>query len=211
MPQVQIKSMTVEIFDSRRVFAELATLASKREVKTIYAFAADQGFTPLTAAKNVQGFRRTYVPDTPVIFRGESLKKLEYSYQIQEMRKSSSQDMGVVIITTFNGNVADSKETDVRFLIAPGGDIDKAKEVMFDPAKNKVVPTKSLWTRFRKCLGGKCASVCTGAVASCPKVSWAAFLGCLALACGGCSAKCFGCASCNCRWWCKWAVGCCKD
>jgi hypothetical protein len=23
--------------------------------------------------------------------------------------------------------------------------------------------------------------------------------------------KCAGCASCNCSWWCRWAVGCCSQ
>jgi hypothetical protein len=23
--------------------------------------------------------------------------------------------------------------------------------------------------------------------------------------------KCAGCATCNCSWWCKWAVGCCSQ
>jgi hypothetical protein len=72
-----------------------------------------------------------------------------------------------------------------------------------------VVPLAgTFWQRLVRCLRG-CGGACITAIATCPKNSWAAFLGCIAVRCGVCAIKCPPCAACDCRWWCKWAAGCC--
>jgi hypothetical protein len=66
------------------------------------------------------------------------------------------------------------------------------------------------WDRFRGCLGG-CGGVCLAALGSCVGAgALPAILGCLAIRCGGCAAKCAACATCDCSWWCRWAAGCCQ-
>jgi hypothetical protein len=210
MTQPKIKSMTVEIFDVKSNVRQLRALAGKPDVKPIYDHADALGFTPLEGAANLQGFRRTYVPEKPVVSGQQKLQKLEVSYQIQELRRRGSKDKAAVVITSFKGvGVKEAVEIDARLVIAPEGDVAKTTEFKLNTTKTKVVPTKSWWTRFKGCIKSKCTSVCVSALVSCPFTSWAAYLGCLAAKCGGCSAKCVGCASCKCRWWCKWAVGCC--
>jgi len=211
MPQPLIKNMTVEIFDPELVRRQVSALATKPEVKPILDKATELGFSPLTGAKNLQGFRRTYTSATPVVNGSQKISKLEVSYQIQELKKSGSKDKAVVIITTFEGvGLKDANEIDSRLLIATDGDLKKTQEFKLG-STGKAVLTKSWWTRFKACIKGSCSSVCLSALVSCPFSSWAAYLGCLAIKCGGCSAKCVGCASCRCRWWCKWAVSCCRD
>lgn len=206
-----IKNMTVEIFDNASVAKQLATLTRKREVKPVYEHAALLGFSALEGRENLQGFKRTYNARDLVKEGNQSVQKLELSYQVQELQKRGSKDKAAIIITTMRGvGVEEGVDNDARLLIAPGGDINKTEEFKVDKETNKIVPTNSWWTRFKACIQGKCTNECLKALVSCPTTSWAAYLGCLALKCGGCSAKCVGCATCKCRWWCKWAVSCCK-
>jgi hypothetical protein len=68
----------------------------------------------------------------------------------------------------------------------------------------------SLVSRLVKCVRSKCASACLGAITGCAGV-FPVYLKCLVVACGVCAVKCGACATCKCRFWCKWAAGCCKD
>lgn len=206
-----IKNMTVEIFDNQSVIKQLSVLTKKPGIKLVYAHAMQLGFTPLEGAKNLQGFKRTYIAREPVVSGNQKVQKLEISYQVQELQQRGSKDKAAIIITSLKGvGIPDGVENDARLLVAPGGDITKVDEFKVDPKTKKVVLTHSWWTRFKACITGKCTSACLQALVSCPPSSWAAYLGCLAIKCGGCSAKCVGCATCRCRWWCKWAVSCCN-
>ena len=212
MAEDLIKNMTVEVFDNESVARQLSILTKKAEVKPMYAHASQLGYTPLEGPKNLQGFKRTYNAREAVVSGKQQVQKLEISYQVQELQKRGSKDKAAIIITTLKGvGIPEGIENDARLLVAPGGDINKVEEFKVERKTNKIVLTHSWWTRFKACITGKCSSVCLQALVTCPTASWAAYLGCLALKCGGCSAKCVGCASCKCRWWCKWAVSCCKD
>ena len=207
-----IKSMTVELFDGTAVLSKMTALASKREVKAVLELARSQGFTPSTKAGDVQGFKRSYKPDGVISDGGLTVNKLDHTYMVQELKKSGSSDKAAIVVTTLSAPGAFAgTEIDVRFLMAPNGDVQKTTEMRFDRTTGKVVPTNSWWTRFKSCISGKCASTCVASLGTCAFASWAGYLQCVAIACGGCSAKCIVCASCNCRWWCKWATGCCKD
>jgi len=206
-----IKNMTVEVFDNKSVATQLNTLKKKADVMPIYAHATQMGFTVLEGAKNLQGFKRTYNAREPVASGTQKVQKLEVSYQVQELKKSGSKDKAAIIITTMKGvGIPEGIENDARLLIIPGGDINKVEEFKVERKTNTIVLTHSWWTRFKACLTGKCSSACLQALVTCPPASLVAYLGCLAVKCGGCSAKCVGCATCKCRWWCKWAVSCCR-
>jgi len=71
-----------------------------------------------------------------------------------------------------------------------------------------VIEAESWWSAFRTCLTHRCGSACLSALVTCSG-TWAAYFWCLVAKCGGCVVKCAGCSTCDCRWWCKWAVGCC--
>jgi hypothetical protein len=67
----------------------------------------------------------------------------------------------------------------------------------------------SIFSRLINCVRGTCASVCLGSLTACAGV-FPVYLKCVAVACGGCALKCGACATCDCGFWCKWAVGCCR-
>ena len=72
------------------------------------------------------------------------------------------------------------------------------------------IQARSLLGRFTKCLRSGCSSACLGATTACLG-AFPVYLKCVIVKCGGCAVKCGACAACNCRFWCKWATGCCKD
>lgn len=207
-----IKSMTVEVFDGTTAMAKSAALASRKEVKTVLAHARSSGFTPSTKSSDFQGFKRSYKPDGVVSEGEQTVTRLDHTYQVQELKKAGSKDFAAVVISTFNAvGVSGGTQTDVRYLFAPGGDITKTTEMKFDHATGKVVSTNSWFSRLKACVGSKCSAPCKDALTSClASGGIAGYLICFARKCGGCSAKCVACASCNCRWWCKWAAGCCQ-
>jgi hypothetical protein len=67
----------------------------------------------------------------------------------------------------------------------------------------------SIFSRLINCVRSTCASVCLGSLTACAGV-FPVYLKCVAVACGGCALKCGACATCDCSFWCKWAVGCCR-
>ena len=81
----------------------------------------------------------------------------------------------------------------------------------FTVEDEEIVPTDSWWTALTGCVTRRCATVCANSVATCATGGgWIKFLGCMGWNCGGCVIRCGACATCNCRWWCKWATGCCR-
>lgn len=209
---VGVKSLKVEIFDGAGALAKIGTMASKREVKAVLEVAKLRGFLPTAKPTDVQGFKRTYIPNGAVTEGGLTVTKLDHTYVVQDLKKAGSTDKAAMVVTTFSApGVLGATEIDVRFLVAPGGDVTKTQEMRFDSATGKVIATNSWWTRFKACISGKCQATCVGSLGTCAFASWAGYLQCVALACGGCSAKCVACATCKCRWWCKWATGCCND
>lgn len=207
-----IKKMTVEMFDGTTALTKIETLSTRAEVKTVLKLAQTRGFTPAGKVADVQGFKRTYTSDKVIAEGGEQVTKLDYSFFAQNLVKAGSTDIAAMVVTTLNApGVTKKPEIDVRFLVAPGGDVTKTVEMRYDAVTKGVISTNSWWTRLKACIKGSCSSVCAAALGTCTLASWAGYLQCLAIACGGCSAKCVACATCKCRWWCKWATGCCKD
>ena len=102
-------------------------------------------------------------------------------------------------------------------LLAPKGDFSKSSEwKVVDPATLDVLnlsvsPAFSWWSCVWSYLRNKCAGICAAAAVHCVATSatWPAYLACVAGPCGGCLTKALVCCTCNCRWWCKWACGCC--
>ncbi len=209
-----VKTLALEIFDGETAFRKVKALNARREVKAVLSHAAKQGFTPSTSPKDVQGFKRTYTPEGKVEKDGVVVTRLDISYHVQELKKVGSKDTAAMVVLTSKANGAEGQfATDVRFLVAPGGNIEKIVEMKFDPSTARVVPTNSWFTRLKNCIRGKCGSACKDALTGCLGAGAGgivAYLGCLAVKCGGCSARCVACATCNCRFWCRWATGCCE-
>jgi hypothetical protein len=125
---------------------------------------------------------------------------------LQDYTKAGSKDQAAVgTITIATGERASTYAFSV---VAPNGKFEDVVEQRVDEKTLRVVRANSLWSCFVARVKSKCVGTCIAALGTCSG-SWAAYLGCLAVACGGCAAKAFGCCLCDCSWWCKWAVGCC--
>jgi len=210
MPANVIKNMTVEIFDHTQVGKQLTVLTKKQGVKPVYQYAAQEGFKPLKGAKNMQGFKRTYNAAKPIKRGKEKVQRLEYSFHVQELQKRGSKDKAAIIVTHLRGvGLKGADVAEARLLVAPGGKIAKAREYKYDLKKKKVAATRSWWTRCKACLKKNCIATCVTSLVTCSG-TWVAYLACVGAICGGCFTRCSACASCKCRWWCKWAAGCCK-
>ncbi|QLH23604.1 hypothetical protein [Streptomyces sp. Rer75] len=79
-------------------------------------------------------------------------------------------------------------------------------------ADGHLVTRDGWWEALTSCFGSSdCGSTCLSAALTCPPAGWAVYLACLAGRCGGCVVSCAACATCDCTWWCRPAVGCCNN
>lgn len=186
---------------------DLAVLAKKFEthskdsgIKALSGKLEGEGFKPAKQGKNAFfGATETY--------KSNDGQTATFDIQVRSYTKAGSKDAAAIgIVTVKSGQ---NKQTYKFSLRAPGGDFEKAEEFTVDQS-NKVKKANSWWSRWTRCLRDRCATTCLGALTTCSG-TWAAYLWCVVAACGTCVLRCVGCASCDCRWWCKWAVGCCSD
>jgi hypothetical protein len=136
---------------------------------------------------------------------GAPVSEVTFEMALQALDKPNSQDQAAIALVTITADNGDTQQYEM-LLEAPGGDFAKARESMVE--RDQVVAANSWWTAARSCVLSRCTSVCIGALVTCTG-TWAAYLLCLATRCGVCWARCAGCASCDCSWWCRWATGCC--
>ncbi|MGW5279383.1 hypothetical protein ACWERI_07985 [Streptomyces collinus] len=121
--------------------------------------------------------------------------------------------MGASVATSpAAGAATDPPRRAVRALFQDGGGWDTAKEYAIDDASHSLREADGLWDAFKACIGG-CSGPCVAALPGCLAMSATlpAAVVCLAVACGGCAAKCAACAVCDCGWLCSFAVGCCHQ
>jgi hypothetical protein len=140
----------------------------------------------------------------PAGVQGAPVQELQFDVSIRALEKPNSRDQAAIATVTVTAG-QNTVQHEV-LLEAPRGNFAQGRE--FKVENNQVVPANSWWSAARRCVVGRCSSVCVGSLATCSG-TWAAYLLCVAAACGGCWVRCAGCASCDCRWWCRWGVGCC--
>jgi len=201
VPNVYLASFGSKFAGFPVLAAKFNTLYTKPPTKALQSKVLAQGFKPLAMA---EGQKALF--GTTTTFKSSDGKTASFDVAMHAYEKSGSKDQAAVVTMTFRAG--DQSETYHCLLVAPGGDFEKTEEFTVD-ANNAVIVAHSYWTRFRRCLASKCGSACLTAIPTCAG-SWAAFLWCLVAKCGGCVLKCAACAGCNCRWWCRWAVGCCE-
>ena len=206
-----------EILGAAAVSADFANL---KEADSLMRLASDnlveRGFVALTGSDNFFGIRETY----RVMMDDGEIVQQTTTLEVQDYISSDRRDLGALVrvrLETEDG----CKEEYTFNLVAPCGDFNRAIEYQAvetsirDPttgamtARLEMVETDSWGSCMLQELK-KCASPCVNALVTCPKTSWSAYLGCLAVRCGGCFVAKAACCTCNCKWWCKWAVGCCK-
>jgi hypothetical protein len=211
-----------EVLKSETLVPEFNRLrASDEEIIAADAFLVNNGFSRQTKPENVWGLRETYRTTNQ-----KGIRMLEtYTLRVQDYGRLGSTDTAALAEddagAIAQGDMAAIAQVEVVSggrsevysfaLIAPEGDFENAEEYQVAETGEvlSVVAANSWWSCTKARVKDKCGSACLDALVSCPKSSWVAYLGCLAVKCGGCFLKAGACCGCNCKWWCKWATGCC--
>jgi hypothetical protein len=133
---------------------------------------------------------------------------------LQNYDKEGSTDAAAIATVTISTREGPQVDTDTYdfVLIAPEGDPENFIELTVDE-DGTVVEANSWFSCVWNGIKARCVGTCVSALNDCKPAlafSWAAYVGCLALKCGVCLTKVMACCECNCRWWCRWAAGCCN-
>ena len=180
------------------------------KLKKLEDEAGKRGYRRAAGPHAQAGLRQRFKANQPVKppagEQGAPVEDMEFDLSLQALEKPNSQDQAAVATVTVTAG-QNTKQYEL-LLEAPGGDFAKARE--FKVENDRVVPANSWWTAARTCVVSGCTSVCVGSLVACTG-TWAAYLLCVAAACGGCWVRCAACATCNCRWWCRWAARCCHQ
>lgn len=211
MQKLKIASRQEEFLDSKDVIKRLKSKKQvNRNLKFLEKYAQGLGYLASDKSDDVFGIRskvRSKVPIRESRLGRETVNEVTFELEVQNFKKSRSRDkLALATMTITAGNHSETYDT---LLLAPAGNLLKPREYIYNEKKGKVELTHSWWSRFTSCLGKRCISSCLNSLISCSG-TWAAYLGCVAAYCGGCFVICTACASCRCRWWCRWATRCCR-
>lgn len=131
------------------------------------------------------------------------VEKLDFEFVLRDLNGADTSG-AVAMASLSDGEVT----ADYHFTLeTPGDNPLRAREYTWD--EGQVVPAQSWWSRFVDCTSREGCG--WGAVYNCWEGSWSDFLYCMVRKCGRGVQKCAACATCDCRWWCKWNAGCCSD
>ncbi len=198
-----VKVLSSQVLDKVQAARSFAAVNKDEELQAVSRELLQQGYKPQTKPGNYFGWDIAYQRRD-----GETAK---VTLRVQDYAKEGSKDPAAVgAITISAGTRSDTYSFSV---IAPEGNFEKAIEYRADRQSLKVERAQSFWTCFRDRVVRQCLGPCITALGTCLSTSggsWASYLGCLAIRCGLCAAKAFGCCLCDCSWWCRWAVGCCN-
>jgi hypothetical protein len=204
-------SETFELFEPAKVLRDIqARVSADRPLGLLVAEVRQRGYEPAKGAQNVVGFRHSAKSVQPVKppkgATGAAVQDASFEIRVQDYAKRGTRDRAAVLTATVKAG--GNSDTYQALLEAPRGDFSHAREFMVKG--NAVVPANSWWSAARSCVTKNCTSVCVSSLFTCSG-TWAAYIACIAAKCGLCWLKCAACATCNCKWWCKWAAGCCKQ
>jgi hypothetical protein len=203
-----VTSETTEVLDKKAAHDQFKRhLQERKGLKQLQDEARGRGYEPRDDPEETFAVRvksRASADVRPPRGRaGEAVREVEFELVGQSVSKGDTEGA----IATCTVKAGKNEEIYEFFVEAPGGNFSQARE--FTVEDGEVVEADSWWSAWTGCLGRDCASTCLGALVACTG-TWAAYLWCVVAACGGCVLKCTGCATCNCGWWCRWAVGCCS-
>lgn len=205
-----IVSERIELIDSANVASELERLSPMRPgLDHVLRGAQEFRFSAVDTPDSYFGYRVTLdaasevmPPDDAV--PGPGVSSLTHEILLQGFSRGEDQAAAGTVTVTAGPYTSDYS----LLLEAPRGDINRMIERTV--RGTELVLVDGWWDRFRRCLG-TCGGPCLAALGTCIVAgALPAILACLAVSCGGCAARCSACATCNCRWWCRWAVGCCE-
>jgi hypothetical protein len=205
-----IASEMVELLDPLRISEDFSKRIAKGAPKLLVEEGKRLGFTLVTDSKMAYGLRHTVraikAIEPPKGETGTPISEASFEIQVHNLIKSRSKEQAAIVsVTVRAGNNVETRD---MLMHTTDGNFVKAKEYIV--TDNKVVLAHSWWTSTQKCIKSNCTMVCIAALLTCTG-TWSAYLACLAVTCGTCWVKCAACVGCNCKWWCKWATGCCKQ
>ncbi|MBI4716518.1 MAG: hypothetical protein HY763_01825 [Planctomycetes bacterium] len=197
-PKEFLASVVTDFPAAAALKSRAATLDRELGRKALMDRLVGAGFRPVATGKDAYfGVTNKYTANNG--------KKVTVECVMQSYRKTGSRDAAAVGTVTVK---ADQETETYRFsLVAPDGDFDRMVEHTVDK-NNKVRPAHSWFSCIKNCFKKKCVGACLTALTTCSGTV-AAYFWCVVARCGGCGLGCLGCCACDCRWWCKWAIGCC--
>jgi hypothetical protein len=197
-PKTFVSNVATRLLQESAAAKKMKSISNEPGLKALSNRVVDRGFAPKTKGKDAYfGVSET--------IKSNDGKVATFEVYIQSYTKTGSKDVAAVGVAMVKSGKNSS--TYQFSLMAPGGDFENAIEHRVDKS-NRVLKANSWFTRWRSCLRSRCIATCLGALTTCSG-TWAAYFWCVVAACGGCVLRCAGCASCNCSFWCRWAVGCC--
>lgn len=205
-----IKARTDEFLDHTQVSKSMM-IRTKREPKLakLLKHAEKRGYKRATGEKDFMGLKTTIKAKQPVKapqgFKG-TVEEVNFEFNLQNLTKKGAKDQLAIAIVEIKAG--EWSEIYSMLLEAPDGDFKKHRE--FFVKDNRILKANSWYDRTLNCMFNKCIGPCLEAFINCIGLTWALYLWCVAIECGTCFAECAACAVCNCRWWCRWGVGCCE-
>jgi len=202
------------------------------EMAALHNWLVEKKFQPMDGSNNFYKLAGTFTADIKQIsnFKSkskdeqESLKnsRLTYTLYIQDYTNPLSTDVAAIGQIVLKATTRTSNRYLVYSfcLISPNGDYENPEEYNIDESECTVVRAHSLFTCFWTKVRISCLNPCLLSIAPCITAcgpsswTWTCLLSCMAPKCGGlsgCMARAFACCACNCKHWCKWAVGCCHQ
>lgn len=219
MPNPEIAIQDLELEQIEILDAPAASAGMQRRLAQPAGFSAlrrldeetrARGYQPATGPGAEFGLRqrmRSRVPiNPPPGEQGAPVQEMQFEFTIRALERGDSEDQAAIANVRMTAG-ENTEEYDL-LIEARGGNFAQARE--FRVENDRVVPVNSWWTAARGCVLSTCSTVCIGSLVTCSG-TFAAYLLCVAAACGGCWVRCAACATCNCRWWCRWAAGCCRQ
>ena len=212
MASAALRLEQTEYFDAQGAVAlfqrRLADGASN--LKLLADEAQRRGFKKVTGPAGDFGFRQKFRAATPIRppkgQKAEPVQEIEFELVLSAYEDPDSPTQAAVA----NVRIVAGSNTETYDMLLES-EVDDFEDVReYKVEGGKVVRAHSWWTAARDCVLRTCIGPCIGALFTCAG-TWAAYLGCVAIKCGGCWVKCAACATCDCRWWCKWAIGCCRN
>jgi hypothetical protein len=202
-----ITSEVVEVIDERTAHERFKKqLQDRPHLKTLHEEAKKRGYQihdepGETFAIRVRTKANRELPPRAGV-AGSPVGDIEFELVGQSISKGGAQ--GALATSTIRGG--GHEETYEMLLEAPQGNFRQTRE--FTIQHEKIVETHSWWSAWVGCLRNSCSSTCLNALWQCTG-TWTAYFWCVVGRCGGCVVKCAACSTCDCSWWCRWAVGCC--
>jgi len=204
-----IASEKIELIEPKEVLKSMTAKTAKGPLQLLAVHGKSLGYTLATGTKDTYGLRRTVKAVEAVQptkgTAGLPVQEVIFEFHLQNLTKLKSKDKGAIVNVTIRAG--DNVDTYDMLVEAPGGDFTRVNEYFVQ--ENKVTRAKSYWSSVLACAKEHCIGACVQSLITCSG-TWAAYLGCVAIACGGCWVRCLACPACKCKWWCKWAVWCCK-